>query len=196
VDPGSVILLVLLGVLVVGAGTAITLSVLLYKALRRLARRPVPGAVRRSILRARATAGSASGREIAGLRLQLQDSVAATRRSLEVARESRQHIGRLDPIVQSLSHAADVVDRQLAVAQKDPDPAIRRVYTETLGVQVEQILSTSTGVRTALARSAQPLAVVGLSELTQRLDVEAAMLANWSATFTRLQRPGHQEGAA
>jgi hypothetical protein len=82
-----------------------------------------------------------------------------------------------------------VVDRQLAVAERDPDRGIQRVYAQTLGVQVEQILQTSTGVRQALARTSQPMTAVDISELTRRLDVEAKMLDNWAATYTQLGRP-------
>lgn len=203
-DPGSVLLLVLLGILVVGAAAAITAAILLYKALRRFLERPLPGTVtvRRSVLKVRATAGRAGTRQLAGLRLDLQDALAATFRSLHVAHETRQHTGRLDSIVRTLNDAAAVVDRQLSVAQKDPNPAVRGVYAQTLGVQVGQIVSTATGVREALAGTSAPMTVVGLPGLTQRLEVEAQMLRNWSATYNRLSYPDsfadpqYREGAA
>nr|MBW4094774.1 hypothetical protein [Acidobacteriota bacterium] len=100
-----------------------------------------------------------------------------------------QHLGRLEQIVENLNHAAGELDGQLKVAQKDPDPRIREVYAQTLGVHVQQILETSTGVRKALAASAQPIVAVGLGELTRKLDVETAMLANWSRTYQQLGQP-------
>ena len=62
------------------------------------------------------------------------------------------------------------------------------MYAQTLGVQVEQIAATATGVRTALARTAQPTGRRIMACLARRLDIEAKMLDNWSATYTQLGR--------
>ncbi|HEY8294518.1 MAG TPA: hypothetical protein VIG41_04210 [Micrococcaceae bacterium] len=189
-DAGTVLLIILLGIVVVVGSTAVTFGVLLYQAGRMVVRRAAPGTerVRRGVLAFRAQTGPEQRRELAAMRLRLRDSLAATARSLGVAMDSRQHIGNLAYIVRTLDHAAGVVDRQLAVAEKDPDRGIQRVYAQTLGVQVEQILQTSTGVRQALARTAQPMTAVDVSELTRRLDIEAKLLGNWSATYAQLGR--------
>ncbi len=186
-DPGSVLLIVLLGIVVAFAAAAITAGILLYRGARGLVRRTAPGArARRGALTYRARTGTPQRRGLAATRLQLQDSVGATNRSLGVAVDSRQHVGNLGYIVQTLNHAASVVDRQLAVAEKDPDPAVQHAYAQTLGAQTEQILQTAAGVRQALARTSQPMTAVDLSELTRRLDIEAKMLDNWATTYLHL----------
>lgn len=189
-DAGTVLLIILLGVVAVAGLAAILLGTLVIRVGLLVARRAAPGAVlmRRGVLQFRAQTGPEQRRELAAMRLRLRDSLAATARSLGVAMDSRQHIGNLAYIVRTLDHAAGVLDRQLAVAEKDPDRSIQRVYAQTLGVQVEQILQTSTGVRQALARTSQPMTAVDVSELTRRLDIEAKMLDNWSATYTQLGR--------
>ncbi|WP_434615733.1 hypothetical protein [Arthrobacter sp. A5] len=189
-DPGSVLLIVLLGILLMFLAAAITAGILLYRGARGLVRRAAPGArARRGALIHRARTGTPHRRGLATSRLRLQDSLAATNRSLGVAADSRQHVGNLGYIVQTLNHAAHVVDRQLAVAEKEPDPDVQRAYAQTLGAQTEQILQTAAGVRQALARTSQPMTAVDLSELMRRLDIEAKMLDNWTATYTRLRYP-------
>lgn len=190
-DAGTVLLVILLGIVVVAGGAAITLGALLFRAGRILALMAAPGGqrIRRGLLQVRAQTASGGRRELAGMRLRLGDALAATKRSLAVSMDSRQHIGNLAYIVRTLDHAAGVVDRQLAVAERDPDRGIQRVYAQSLGVQVEQILQTSAGVRQALARTARPMTAVDISDLTRRLDVEARMLDNWSTTYTQLGRP-------
>ncbi len=189
-DAGSVLLiLLLLIVVVVGAGVTVG-GVLLYRGGRSVARRVAPvSRARRGALIYRTKSPDPQRRGLAVTRLHLQDSLAATNRSLAVAVDSRQHVGNLGYIVQTLNHAAGVLDRQLAVAEKEPDPAIARVYAQTLGTQSQQVLHTCAGVREALARTSQPMTAVDISALTRRLDVEAKVLDNWAATYTRLGNP-------
>ena len=189
-DAGTALLIILLCLVMTFIAAAVTLGLLAVRAGRSLVRRVAPGTerVRRGALAYRAQTGPQQRRELAAMRLKLRDSLAATARSLGVAMDSRQHIGNLAYIVRTLEHAGGVVDRQLAVAERDPDRGIQRAYAQTLGVQVEQILQTSTGVRQALARTTQPMTALDISELTRRLDVEAKMLDNWAATYSQLGR--------
>ncbi|MBG0740162.1 hypothetical protein IV500_12305 [Paeniglutamicibacter antarcticus] len=189
-DAATVLLILLLIiVVVVGAGVT-TAGVLLYRGGRGVARRVAPvSRARRGALVYRTRSSDPQRRGLAVTRLQLQDSLAATNRSLSVAVDSRQQVGNLGYIVQTLNHAGSVLDRQLAVAEKDPDPAIQRLYAQTLGTQSGQVLHTCAGVRQALARTSQPMTAVDISTLTRRLDVEAKVLDNWAATYTRLGNP-------
>ncbi|MCZ2401839.1 hypothetical protein IV498_01235 [Paenarthrobacter sp. Z7-10] len=189
-DPGSVILIVILILVLVVVGTVTAGGLLLYKGARGVARRAAPSAetVRRGVLRVQARAASGSRGELAGMRSTLADSLSATRRSLDIARESDQHTGNLAHIVQTLDEAGAIIDRQLAVAEKDPDASIQQLYAQTLGAQVEQILQTSTGVRQALATSTQPMAPVDLDELTRALSSEAKLLEHWARTYAQLRK--------
>ncbi|WP_427015599.1 hypothetical protein ACQCSX_12290 [Pseudarthrobacter sp. P1] len=187
-DPGTVLLVVLLAIVAMAGGVFITLAILLSRGIHTVARASKPGVdkLRRQALKVRAQTGAGPGRELASLRVRLLEALEATERSLGVAMDSRQHTGNLPEILKTLQHAGSVVERQLAVAAKDPDPAIQKVYAQTLGVQVEQISATATGVRTALARTAQPMADTDIGALARRLEIEAKMLDNWSATYTQL----------
>lgn len=187
-DPGTVLLIVLLAIVVMGGAVFITVAILLSKGIHSAARVSKPGIakLRRQALKVRAQSGTGPGRELAALRVKLLEALEATERSLDAAVGARQHTGNLPQILATLKNAGSVVERQLAVAAKDPDPAIQKVYAQSLGVQVEQISATATGVRTALARTATPMADADLGELARRLDIEAKMLDNWSATYTQL----------
>ncbi|WP_026556090.1 hypothetical protein [Arthrobacter sp. 35W] len=189
-DPGTVLLIVLLAIVAMAGGVAITLAVLVSRGLYSVARASKPGVdkLRRQALKVRATTGAGPARELAAMRVKLLEALESTDRSLAAAAGARQHTGNLPAIVGTLRSAGAVVERQLAVAAKDPDPAIQKVYAQTLGVQVEQIAATATGVRTALARAAQPAGDADLGDLARRLDIEAKMLDNWSATYTQLGR--------
>lgn len=187
-DPGTVLLIILLVIIVVVLGVMITAGILISRGVIGLVRLSKPSVekARRSALKVRVQTGTGPVRDLLELRLQLQESLEATVRSLTVAKNAQQYTGNLEYIVQTLTQAGSVVERQLLVAQKDPDPGIQRVYAQTLGVQVHQITQTAGGVRSALASAAQPMTDVDLADLTRKLDIEAQMLQKWSATYTEL----------
>ena len=116
----------------------------------------------------------------------LQESLEATRRSLDVAQGTGQYTGNLESIVDTLQQTGAVMEHQLLVAQQEPDPAVQSLYAQTLGSQVEQIAETATGVRNALASAAASAGDIDVKDLTRTLEVEADMLQKWSKTYTDL----------
>ncbi len=78
------------------------------------------------------------------------------------------------------------MEHQLRVAQQEPDLTVQGQYAKNLAEQVEQITHTAQGVRRALASTSAPAGGADLKDLTRSLEIEAAMLANWSKTYTDL----------
>ncbi|GAA4655574.1 hypothetical protein [Arthrobacter cryoconiti] len=187
-DGVTAFLIIILVILAIVVGVGITVAVLVSRGVLTLVKlsKPKYESAKRSAFKVRAEATSGPAGEIMKQRVHLADSLEATRRSLEAAAGTRQYTGNLGSIFTTLVHAGTVLETQLLVAQRDPDPAVQAVYAKTLGVQVEQVAGTATGIRNALASAASPMSEVDLSDLTRTLEIEATMLKNWSATYTGL----------
>lgn len=187
-DFGTVFLILMLVIIAVVLGVAITIGVLVSRGVLGLVKisKPKYESAKRSALKARAESTSGPVGEIMKQRIRLQESLEATRRSLEVAQSTRQYTGNLDSIFATLQQAGGVLENQLLVAQQDPDPAVQAVYAKTLSVQAEQVTHTATGIRNALASASGPIADVDFKDLTRTLEIEATMLKNWSTTYTDL----------
>ena len=193
-DAGSVFLVVLAGLFLIGVTIAGAAGFVAYRILRAIVRRVRPvRRIQRGTLRYQTLSGPAGRRQLHLLRWQLRNSIEATQRSLAVAGQCSQRVGDLPYITQTLTFAAGALDRQLSVAAKDPDPAVQGMYANNLSAHVNQVVQTASGVRQALARTAQPMTDLDLTELTRRLALEARLLDNWSATYSRLGHPRREE---
>lgn len=187
-DIGTVFLIIMLVIIAIVVGVGITLAVLVSRGVLGLAKmsKPKIESAKRSALKVRAETSAGPVGAILKQRVALADSLDATRRSLGVARSTGQYTGNLESIFATLEQAGTVVEHQLLVAQQEPDASIQAVYAKTLGVQVEQITQTATGVRNALASTGAPAGSADLKDLTRTLEIEATMLKNWSKTYTEL----------
>ncbi len=187
-DFGTVFLIIALVVIAVVLGVGVTVAVLISRGVLGLVSRSRPKyeLAKRNALKVRAQSTSGPLGDVMKQRIRLQESLDATQRSLAVAESTRQYTGNLDSIFRTLRQAGTVLEHQLLVAQQEPDPAVQAAYASTLGGQVEQVAQTSTGIRRALAAAAAPMTDVDLKDLTRTLEIEAAMLKNWSATYTDL----------
>ncbi|MHA7268580.1 hypothetical protein [Arthrobacter sp. HLT1-20] len=187
-DPITAVLVVILVIIAIVLGVAVTLGVLARRGVLSLVKisKPKYESAKRSALKARAEASTGPVAEILKQRVALAESLEATRRSLGVAQSTGQYTGNLEQIFNTLQQTGAVMEHQLLVAQQEPDPAVQSLYAKTLGVQVEQITQTAKGVRNALASAAAPAGDVDLKDLTRTLEIEAAMLKNWSTTYTDL----------
>lgn len=187
-DPITAVLVVILVIIAIVVGGAVTMGVLARRGVLGLIKlsKPKYESAKRSALKARAEASSGPVAEILKQRVALDEALEATRRSLDVAQATGQYTGNLDSIFNTLQQTGTVMEHQLLVAQQEPDPAVQGLYAKTLGVHVEQITQTAKGVRNALASAAAPTGDVDLKDLTRTLEIEAAMLKNWSTTYTDL----------
>lgn len=187
-DLGTVFLILMLVIIAIVVGVAITVGVLISRGVVSLVKvsKPKYESAKRSALKMRAESTTGPVGEILRQRVELAESLEATRRSLDVAQGTRQYTGNLESIFNTLQQTGSVMEHQLLVAQQEPDPAVQSLYAKTLGVQVEQITQTATGVRNALASATAPSGDVDLKDLTRTLEIEAAMLKKWSKTYTDL----------
>jgi hypothetical protein len=187
-DPVTGLLILALVIIAIVLAVAITLGVLVYRGALTLANRSKPRIeyAKRRALKMRAESSSGPVADILKQRVALQESLESTGRSLGVAQATGQYTGNLGSIFTTLQQAGAVMEHQLVVAQQEPDPAVQALYAKTLGVQVEQINQTARGVRNALASAAAPAGDVDMKDLTRTLEIEAAMLRNWSKTYTDL----------
>lgn len=187
-DFGTVILIIALVAIAVVLGVGITLAVLISRGVLGLVNKSKPRyeLAKRNALKVRAQSTGGPLGDVMKQRIRLQESLEATQRSLAVAQSTRQYTGNLDAIYRTLQQAGAVLEHQLLVAQKEPDPAVQAAYAQTLGGQAEQVIQTSAGIRSALAAAAAPMTDVDVKDLTRTLEIEAAMLKNWSATYTDL----------
>lgn len=187
-DFGTVFLIIMLVIIAIVVGVGVTLAVLVSRGVLGLAKmsKPKIESAKRGALKVRAESSGGPVGAILKQRVALAESLDATRRSMGVARSTGQYTGNLDSIFATLEQAGTVVEHQLLVAQQEPDTSIQAVYAKTLGVQVEQITQTATGVRNALASTGAPAGSTDLKDLTRTLEIEATMLKNWSKTYTQL----------
>ncbi|NVM98739.1 hypothetical protein [Arthrobacter sp. SDTb3-6] len=187
-DFGTAVLIIALVVIAVVLGVGITLAVLISRGVLGLVNRSRPRyeQARRNALKVRAQATGGPLGDVMKQRIRLQESLEATQRSLAVAQGARQYTGNLNSIFGTLRQAGTVLENQLLVAQSEPDPAVQAAYAKTLGGHVEQVVQTSTGIRSALAAAAAPMTDVDFKDLTRTLEIEAIMLKKWSATYTDL----------
>ncbi|MDJ0311878.1 hypothetical protein [Arthrobacter sp. H35-D1] len=193
-DFGTVFLILMLVIIAIVVGVAITVGVLVSRGVVSLVKisKPKYESAKRSALKVRADSTTGPMGEILKQRVELADSLQATRRSLDAAQGTRQYTGNLESIFNTLQQTGTLMEHQLLVAQQEPDPAVQSLYAKTLGVQVEQITQTAKGLRNALASAAAPAGDVDLKDLTRTLEIEAAMLKKWSKTYTDLgtDQPG------
>ena len=193
-DLGTVFLILMLVIIAIVVGVAITVGVLVSRGVVSLVKisKPKYESAKRSALKVRADSTTGPMGEILKQRVELADSLQATRRSLDAAQGTRQYTGNLESIFNTLQQTGTLMEHQLLVAQQEPDPAVQSLYAKTLGVQVEQITQTAKGLRNALASAAAPAGDVDLKDLTRTLEIEAAMLKKWSKTYTDLgtDQPG------
>ena len=187
-DFGTVLLILSLVIIAIVLAVAITLGVLVYRGALSLAKKSKPRieSAKLNALKVRAESSTGPVADVLKQRVALAESLEATRRSLGVAQSTGQYTGNLESIFNTLQQTGAVMEHQLVVAQREPDPAVQSLYAKTLGVQVEQITQTARGVRNALASAAAPAGEVDLKDLTRTLEIEAAMLKNWSKTYTDL----------
>ncbi len=187
-DLWTVLFIVILVVIALVVVAIVTGGVMLSRGVLGLVKKGKPKyeSAKRSALKVRAESTSGPIGEILRHRVALQESLEATRRSLDVAQGTGQYTGNLPSIFATLEQAGAVMEHQLLVAQQEPDPAVQGVYAKNLAGQVEQITQTAKGVRNALASAAAPTEHADLKDLSRTLEIEAAMLSNWSKTYTEL----------
>lgn len=176
--------LLTLGVMFVIASLATGLCTWLV--VRRLRR---SSQLKRLRLKARRFTSDRTKSRLALLRLQLHDSLDATLNQVSAAHAAGQPVGELPAVTKRLRKSAEVLDRRLMLAGREPDPAARQLAVAELSDHVHELDRRATEVRRALAASSagplgEEIRQVGLS-----LGAESAALQEWHRTYAALGRP-------
>ena len=180
---GMIIVALLMLFVVLMVGTVLTVVVV---GVRRVRRSPT---LRSGTLAFRAATGQGPSREIARLRLRLGQALTATRRSLAAAKEADEPLGDLPAVVATLQRAGSALDKQLRLAQGDPDPAVQRTIAAALAPQVDQLVRSASEVRQAAAQARASISAANLDPVVDDLTTEAAVLRTWNHTFKGLSQP-------
>lgn len=187
-DLWTVVFIVILVIIAIVITVIVTGGVMLTRGISGLVKKGKPKyeVAKQNALKVRAETTSGPLGDILRQRVALQESLEATRRSLQVAENSGQYTGNLGAIFTTLEQSGAAMAHHLQVAQQEPDLKIQGVYAKNLAAQVEQITQTAAGVRKALAGAAASTDRADMAELTRSLEIEAKMLENWSKTYTDL----------
>lgn len=167
-----------LGVLALGAATGTWLIV------RRVRR---SGILRRGIERGssrlRSFSPDASARELSRLRLQLERSTDATRRSVSAAIAQGSPTGDLAATAEDLTRAEAVLGERIALAEREPNRALREDLARGIGQQVNSLCDLSAQLRRTLLEVHQVSGSRQLDRATSRLTMEIGALKTWNAAY-------------
>lgn len=183
----------LIEVLLIGASVLLMMgllfSLMAWLVVRRVRR---SGIVQRgfqnSVLTARSFATDKSVREPARLRIELRRSTEATRRSLSEAAMRGWPVGELPAAAETLERAANSLDDQLRIAEREPNRALKREWSEDLGKQVRSLDELSAELRRCLLQTCRSAEAAQIQQATTRLNREVNALQAWSNSYGSHQR--------
>lgn len=167
-----------LGVLAIAATTGTWLVVRRIRRSGILRRR-----MQRTSSRMRSFSADASSRELARLRLQLERSTDATRRSVSAALTQGCPAGDLAATAEDLTRAEAVLSERIALAEREPSKALREELARGIGTQVQTLCELSADLRRTLLEVHNASGSAHVSRATSRLTMEIGALQTWSATY-------------
>lgn len=167
-----------LGVLAIGAATGTWLIVRRVRRSGILRRR-----IERGSSRLRTFSTDASSRELARLRLQLERSTDATRRSVAVAIAQGAPTGDLAATADDLARAEAVLCERLALAEREPNRPLREELARDIARQVSSLCDLSAQLRRTLLEVHQAAGSRQLDRATSRLTMEIGALNTWSTAY-------------
>lgn len=167
-----------LGVLAIGAATGTWLIVRRVRRSGILRRR-----IERGSSRLRTFSTDASSRELARLRLQLERSTDATRRSVAAAIAQGAPTGDLAATADDLTRAEAVLCERLALAEREPNRPLREELARNIARQVSSLCDLSAQLRRTLLEVHQAAGSRQLDRATSRLTMEIGALNTWSTAY-------------
>ena len=167
-----------LGVLAIGAATGTWLIVRRVRRSGVLRRR-----IERGSSRLRSFSMDASARELARLRLELERSTDATRRSVAAAIAQGSPTGDLAATAEDLTRAEAVLCERIALAEREPNRALRQDLARGIGEQVSSLCELSAELRRTLLEVHQVSGGRQLDRATTRLTMEIGALKTWNAAY-------------
>ncbi|WP_323959396.1 hypothetical protein GC088_12790 [Arthrobacter sp. JZ12] len=169
---------VTLGVLALAAATGVWLIVRRVRRSGVLRRR-----IDRGASRMRSFSTDPSSRELAKLRLQLENSTDATRRSLSAAGSQGYTVGDLSATAEDLTRAEAVLCERISLAEREPNKALRADLAKGISTQVNSLCELSAQLRRTLLEIHQVSGNSQLERATSRLSLEIGALQTWSAAY-------------
>jgi hypothetical protein len=167
-----------LGVLAIGAATGTWLLVRRVRRSGVLRRR-----IERGSSRLRSFSMDASARELARLRLELERSTDATRRSVAAAIAQGSPAGDLAATAEDLTRAEAVLCERIALAEREPNRALRGDLARGIGEQVNSLCALSAELRRTLLEVHQVSGSRQLDRASTRLTMEIGALKTWNAAY-------------
>ncbi len=118
--------------------------------VRRLRRSGVFG---RGLLQLRAQGLPAGpGRELAALRLSLEQATDYTAKSVALAQQAGRPVGDLPALTRRLLGVRSALDGELALLEREPDPARLRTVLPAARARTEEVTAAATRIRNALGQ--------------------------------------------
>lgn len=139
--------------------------------------------IERGSSRLRSFSLDASARELSRLRLQLDRSTEATRRSVAAAIAQGCPAGDLAATAEDLTRAETVLSDRISLAEREPDRALREDLARNLNGQVHSLCELSAQLRRTLLEVHQASGSTHLERATTRLTREIGALQSWSAAY-------------
>jgi hypothetical protein len=175
------------GTVVLALGLAFALSCWLV--VRRIRRsKKVRQSMRKGQLMMRVATGDPSKRQLARLRMQLQRSAEATERSLAAASGQGRPVGELPAVALNLSKAERALDEQLHLAEREPDPQLRKVLIPGLQNQVQELCGLASELRQSVLETGHTVSNARMQQVGSHLAMELDALQTWNQSYSSRQR--------
>lgn len=176
-------LMLLGGTVLLVFGMAAVLSTWLV--VRRIKRsRRLRNGWRQGRLTVRSLAADDAGRRLARLRLMLHRSAEATERTLAAAGTHGRPAGDLPAVAATLARAERTLDEQLRLAEREPDPALKRILAGRLDEQVRRAAALAAELRQTLLLAGDSIGDAQLERASRHLALEADALRTWNHSYT------------
>ncbi|GAB3534391.1 hypothetical protein GCM10027403_10150 [Arthrobacter tecti] len=167
-----------LGILAIAAATGTWLLVRRVRRSGILRRR-----LQRTSGRVRSFSVDASSRELARMRLQLERSTDATRRSVHAALAQGCPSGELAATAEDLTRAESVLGDRIALAEREPNKLLREELARSIDEQVQSLCNLSADLRRTLLEVHNASGSAHLNRATSRLTMEIGALRTWSTAY-------------
>jgi hypothetical protein len=172
------------------AAMGLAFAVTCWLVVRRIRRSGVvQRGVRKGSMVVRSVAADDAGRKLARLRMQLERSSEATVRSLAAADAQGRPLGDLPAVAANLARAERALDEQLHLAQREPNPQLRKTLVPGLSEQVERLSGLSAELRQSLLQNGHTVSTSQIERVSTHLALEVDALRTWNTAYGSRQLP-------
>ncbi len=130
------------------------------------------------------------GRELATLRLSLEQATDYTARSVALAQQAGRPVGDLPALTRRLLGVRSALDGELALLEREPDPARLRTVLPAARARTEEVTAAATRIRNALGQVEAADTGVDMDALTADVSTEVNALQAGVASLRGLGGTG------